>query len=67
MEEIAQTFQELNLTERIFYGAADVYHLVKDISLGKERPEQSDRKRQLKDIITTLSDEAVSIVSKLEY
>ncbi|MBE9207336.1 DUF1932 domain-containing protein [Nostoc sp. LEGE 06077] len=55
MEEIAETFQELGLTERIFYGAADIYRLVKDTSLGKETPEESDR--QLSEIITTLSDE----------
>ncbi|AUB41854.1 3-hydroxyisobutyrate dehydrogenase or related beta-hydroxyacid dehydrogenase [Nostoc flagelliforme CCNUN1] len=58
MEEIAETFQELGLTERIFYGAADVYRLVKDTSLGKETPEECDRDRPLRDIITTLSDEA---------
>jgi 3-hydroxyisobutyrate dehydrogenase-like beta-hydroxyacid dehydrogenase len=62
MEEIAETFKELGLTERIFYGAADVYRLVKDTSLGKETPEERDRDRKLKDIITTLSDETIGIV-----
>lgn len=70
MEEIAETFQKLGLTERIFYGAADVYRLVKDTSLGKETPEKCDgsanakgeRDRPLRDIITTLSDEAASSV-----
>ncbi|MEH2306881.1 NAD(P)-dependent oxidoreductase [Nostoc sp.] len=62
MEEIAETFQELGLTERIFYGAADVYRLVKDTSLGKETPEECKRNRSLRDIITTLSDEAASSV-----
>ncbi|MBD2498575.1 NAD(P)-dependent oxidoreductase [Nostoc sp. FACHB-280] len=57
MEEIAETFKEVGLTERIFYGAADIYRLVKDTSLGKETPEESDRDRQLKEIITTLSEE----------
>ncbi|MBE8989488.1 NAD(P)-dependent oxidoreductase [Nostoc sp. LEGE 12450] len=65
MEEIAETFQELGLTERIFYGAADVYRLVKDTSLGKETPEECDREsashtlrdRPLSEIITILSDE----------
>ncbi|ABA23679.1 6-phosphogluconate dehydrogenase, NAD-binding protein [Trichormus variabilis ATCC 29413] len=60
MEEIAETFKELGLTEQIFYGAADIYRLVKDTSLGKETPEESDRDRRLKDIITTLSDETIS-------
>ncbi len=62
MEEIAETFQELGLTERIFYGAADVYRLVKDTSLGKETPEECKRNRSLRDIITTLSNEAASSV-----
>ncbi|MCC5642967.1 DUF1932 domain-containing protein [Nostoc sp. CHAB 5824] len=62
MEEIAETFQELGLTERIFYGAADVYRLVKDTSLGKETPEECEGERSLRDIVTTLSDEAASSV-----
>ncbi|MEH2049415.1 NAD(P)-dependent oxidoreductase [Nostoc sp.] len=60
MEEIAETFKELDLTERIFYGAADVYRLVKETSLGKETPEESNRDRPLHEIITILSDEASS-------
>ncbi|MEH2093023.1 NAD(P)-dependent oxidoreductase [Nostoc sp.] len=57
MEEIAETFKEVGLTERTFYGAADVYRLVKDTSLGKETPEERNRERLLRDIITILSDE----------
>ncbi|MBD2453152.1 DUF1932 domain-containing protein [Nostoc sp. FACHB-87] len=60
MEEIAETFKEVGLTDRIFYGAADIYRLVKDTSLGKETPEESDRDRQLKEIITTLSEETAT-------
>ncbi|MCC5636972.1 DUF1932 domain-containing protein [Nostoc sp. CHAB 5844] len=60
MEEIAETFKELGLTERIFYGAADVYRLVKDTSLGQETPEESDRERQLKEIINILADETAT-------
>ncbi|MEH1889312.1 MAG: DUF1932 domain-containing protein [Nostoc sp.] len=60
MEEIAETFKELGLTERIFYGAADVYRLVKETSLGKETPEERDRDRSLNEIITILSNEAIS-------
>lgn len=60
MEEIAETFKEVGLTDRIFYGAADIYRLVKDTSLGKETPEESNRERQLKEIITILSDETTS-------
>lgn len=54
MEEIAETFKEIGLTERIFYGAADVYRLVKDTSLGKETPEECERNRPLSEIITIL-------------
>jgi len=57
MEEIADTFKELGLTEHIFQGAADVYRLVKETSLGKETPEERDRNRSLHQVITTLSDE----------
>ncbi|MBD2200497.1 MULTISPECIES: NAD(P)-dependent oxidoreductase [Calothrix] len=57
MEEIADTFQALDLTEKIFQGAADVYRLVKETSLGKETPEESDHDRSLSDIVTTLSQE----------
>ncbi|MEH2026318.1 NAD(P)-dependent oxidoreductase [Nostoc sp.] len=60
MEEIAETFKELGLTERIFDGAADVYRLVKETSLGKETPEESNRDRPLDEIITILSNEASS-------
>ena len=60
MEEIAETFKELGLTESIFYGAADVYRLVKETSLGKETPEECDRARPLDEIITILSNEAIS-------
>ncbi|OUL26951.1 6-phosphogluconate dehydrogenase [Nostoc sp. T09] len=59
MEEIADTFQALDLSDRIFQGAADVYRLVKETSLGRETPEESDRSRPLPDIITTLSQESL--------
>ena len=57
MEEIADTFKALGLTEHIFQGAADVYRLVKETSLGKETPENRDHNRSLNQVITTLSDE----------
>ncbi|OUL29975.1 6-phosphogluconate dehydrogenase [Nostoc sp. RF31YmG] len=59
MEEIADTFAALELTDRIFQGAADVYRLVQQTSLGKETPEESERDRPLSDIITTLSQESL--------
>ncbi|MBR8840839.1 MAG: NAD(P)-dependent oxidoreductase [Stigonema ocellatum SAG 48.90 = DSM 106950] len=60
MEEIAQTFEALELTERIFQGAADVYRLVQETSLGKETPEETDHSRPLTEIITILSQESAS-------
>ncbi|GAB1539018.1 NAD(P)-dependent oxidoreductase [Scytonema sp. NUACC21] len=63
MEEIAETFEALELTERIFQGAADIYRLVKETSLGKETPEESDRNRAMVDIITTLSQETLTAKS----
>ncbi|MDF5706890.1 MAG: DUF1932 domain-containing protein [Nostoc sp. S4] len=59
MEEIADTFEALNLTEQIFQGAADVYRLVKETSLGRETPEENNGDRPLPDIITTLSQETL--------
>ncbi|BAY10136.1 6-phosphogluconate dehydrogenase NAD-binding protein [Calothrix sp. NIES-2098] len=60
MEEIADTFAALDLTDRIFQGAADVYRLVKETSLGKETPEQNKRDRPLSEIITALSQESLN-------
>ncbi|MER3494993.1 MAG: hypothetical protein C4323_24010 [Mastigocladus sp. ERB_26_2] len=60
MEEIAETFKELGLTEHIFHGAADVYCLVEQTSLGKETSEECNRDRPLKDIIATLFQEDIS-------
>lgn len=59
MEEIADTFQALGLTELTFQGAAEVYRLVQDTSLGHETPEAADRTRPLADVISTLSQEGL--------
>lgn len=58
MEEIAETFQALGLTELTFQGAADVYRLVKETSLGQETPEECERTRSLTEIVATLSNES---------
>ncbi|MBW4569721.1 MAG: DUF1932 domain-containing protein [Tolypothrix carrinoi HA7290-LM1] len=60
MEEIAETFQALGLTERTFQGAADIYDLVKETSLGKETPEERKDTRNFSEIITILSIESTS-------
>ncbi len=58
MEEIAETFQALGLTELTFQGAADVYRLVKETSLGQETPEECEQTRSLTEIVATLSNES---------
>lgn len=58
MEEIAATFSALGLTGQTFEGAADIYRLVKETSLGKETPEECDRSRPVADIVATLSNES---------
>ena len=60
MEEIADTFGAVGLTERTFEGAADVYRFVKETSLGKETPEGRDTSRTLADIIAILSQDNIS-------
>ncbi|MDM9383976.1 hypothetical protein QUB80_25175 [Chlorogloeopsis sp. ULAP01] len=68
MEEIAETFKELSLTESSFYRAADVYRLVKETSLDKKTPEEwadeasteQFRERYLRDIISIISQEDIS-------
>lgn len=59
MEEIADTFKALGLTEHTFKGAADVYRLAKDTSLGRETPEECDRSRLLSEIITIFANEGI--------
>ena len=66
MEEIADTFLSLGLTEQIFQGAADVYRLVNDTSLGQETPEERDRDRSLNQVIAILAQEARSSHSTFE-
>lgn len=64
MEEVAATFSALGLTGRTFEGAAELYRLVKETSLGKETPEECDRKRRLADLIATLSGEVLKLPSE---
>jgi 3-hydroxyisobutyrate dehydrogenase-like beta-hydroxyacid dehydrogenase len=55
MEEIADTFKAVGLTELTFQGAADIYRFVKETPLGQETPEERDRDRQLAEVIALLS------------
>jgi 3-hydroxyisobutyrate dehydrogenase-like beta-hydroxyacid dehydrogenase len=58
MLEIADTFGQVELTERTFQGAADIYQLVKQTSLGQETPEERDPSRALRDVIAILEQES---------
>ena len=58
MEEIADTFQSLGLTEKIFHGTANLYRLVKDTPLGQETPEERDRNRVFIQVISSLANES---------
>lgn len=60
MLEIAETFEQVGLTDRTFQGAADIYQLVQHTSLGQETPEARDRDRSLSDVIAILEQESRS-------
>jgi 3-hydroxyisobutyrate dehydrogenase-like beta-hydroxyacid dehydrogenase len=56
MEEIARTFQACGLTPRTFGGAAELYALVADTSLGRTSPEDWRRQaRRFDDVIGELA------------
>ncbi|BAY43324.1 6-phosphogluconate dehydrogenase NAD-binding protein [Scytonema sp. HK-05] len=66
MEEIAATFGSVGLTELTFKGAAEIYELVKETSLGKQTPEENTQnhssnghQKHLADIIAALSHESL--------
>jgi 3-hydroxyisobutyrate dehydrogenase-like beta-hydroxyacid dehydrogenase len=56
MEEIAATFEQLGLTPRILLGAADMYSFIADTPLGKETPEESDKDRDLYEVVAGLAE-----------
>jgi 3-hydroxyisobutyrate dehydrogenase-like beta-hydroxyacid dehydrogenase len=57
MEEIAETFRSLNMTPKIYQGAAEMYRLVGGTSLADETPENMDRSRTLTQVISMLVDD----------
>ena len=57
MLQIAQTFEGIGMTPRIFQGAADMYELVAATALGKETPESRDKSVGGKAVIARLADE----------
>jgi len=56
MEEIAKTFEELQMTPRIYQGAADMYRLMGQSPLADETPETRDKNRTLDKVIEILAD-----------
>jgi len=54
MEEIAKTFGDLNLTPKMYEGAADMYRLVGETPLAEETPETRDKSRTLAQVVEVL-------------
>jgi hypothetical protein len=57
MLQIAQTFEGVGMTPRIFEGAADMYALVAKTALGRETPESRDKSVDGRTVIKRLADE----------
>jgi 3-hydroxyisobutyrate dehydrogenase-like beta-hydroxyacid dehydrogenase len=55
MLEISKTLSTAGMTAKMFEGAADVYHFVAATSLGKETPENRDKARGGRDIVSLLA------------
>jgi hypothetical protein len=56
MEEIAKTFEELQMTPRIYQGAADMYRFMGQSPLADETPETRDKTRTLDKVIEILAE-----------
>jgi hypothetical protein len=63
MEEIAATFEQVGLTPRILLGAADMYALIAQTSLGTESPEERDLDRGLDEVIDALAVEMGTVAA----
>lgn len=57
MLQIAQTFEGVGMTPRIFQGAADMYEAVAKTALGRQTPENRDKSVGGKAVIKRLADE----------
>ncbi len=55
MEEIAATFANVGVTPRMHLGAADVFRMIAEGSVGHERPETVDHSRTLAEPIAILA------------
>ena len=61
MEEISRTFEALDMTPKIYQGAADMYRMVGDTSLAEETAETMDRERTLRQVIQKICDERLAV------
>lgn len=57
MLEISKTLGSAGITPNVFKGAADIYAFVAATALGKETPENRDKKRSGKDVVRLLAQE----------
>jgi hypothetical protein len=55
MLEVSKTLGSAGVTPIMFQGAADVYRFVAGTPLGKETPENRDKKRQGQDVVRFLA------------
>ena len=56
----AKTFQDLDMTPKIYQGAADIYRFMGKSSLADETPETLDDNRSLEEAIKILAEYAES-------
>jgi len=56
MEEIAKTYSDAGMTDKILLGAADMYRWIATTPLGHETPESRDAERSLDEVIAALAD-----------
>ena len=57
MLEISKTLGDSGITPKVFQGAADIYEFVAATSLGKETPENRDKSRDGKGVVSALAKE----------
>ena len=60
MLEISKTLGTAGITPKVFQGAAEIYAFVAATSLGKETPENRDKSRTGKDVVSMLAEQRKS-------
>jgi 3-hydroxyisobutyrate dehydrogenase-like beta-hydroxyacid dehydrogenase len=64
MEEIAKTYSDAGMTDKILLGAADMYSWIATTPLGHESPEERDKERSLDEVIAALADSLTPTAAK---